>query len=83
MYTTFLLNRRNPFNLVSKGEDKTGYSPSIASDRPTTAPNRRSVRFADQLGIDLDGSITDKRPITAPEVKQYTGERKKRIRIGF
>ena len=48
------------------------YSPSAGTskDRPTTAPNRRSVRFADELGFDdLDMSFPDStsRPSTAPE----------------
>ena len=59
-----------------KNEEKSlgGYSPSIASsDRPTTAPHRRSVTFADQLGDDIFG--TSSRPISAPEAQQ--GRKKK------
>ena len=54
-----------------KNEDVTfgGYSPSVgeAKERPLTAPNKRSVRFADELGLDgLDLSLNDSRPSTAP-----------------
>ena len=42
------------------------YSPSVGG-RPTTAPNKRSVRFADELGFDdLDASQNESRPSSAP-----------------
>lgn len=63
-------NHENP---VTASPDKEmqfgGYSPSVggAKERPTTAPNKRSVRFADELGFDeLDFSLNDSRPSTAP-----------------
>ena len=46
-----------------------GYSPSVggAMERPISAPSKRSVRFADELGFDeLDLSLNDSRPSTAP-----------------
>ena len=57
-----------------------GYSPSVggANERPITAPSRRSVRFADELGFDeLDFSLNDSRPSTAPE----SGQTKKPNRL--
>ncbi|XP_065065878.1 fas-binding factor 1-like isoform X1 [Rhopilema esculentum] len=45
-----------------------GYSPSVGVTRPTTAPNKRSVRFADELGFDeLDFSFSESRPSSAPD----------------
>ena len=36
-------------------------------ERPISAPSKRSVRFADELGFDeLDLSLNDSRPSTAP-----------------
>ena len=50
-----------------------GYAPSLGggSGRPTTAPNKRSVSFADDLGFDEgdDDGIMSQRPKTAPPAK--------------
>lgn len=49
------------------------YAPSVGgnnNNRPTTAPDRRSVHFADDLGLDLNDDSADGRPSTAPEKKK-------------
>jgi len=48
-----------------------GYSPSASlnDNRPITAPNSRAVRFADELGLDLNDSLS--RPSTAPNTNRY------------
>ena len=59
-----------------------GYSPSIGSDdRPLTAPTSRGVRFADELGLDLDDSLT--RPTSAPQQKQSKSNLKTRDSISL
>ena len=59
-----------------------GYSPSIGSgDRPLTAPTSRGVRFADELGLDLDDSLT--RPTSAPQQKQNKSNLKNRDSISL
>ncbi|XP_066919700.1 fas-binding factor 1 homolog [Clytia hemisphaerica] len=46
-----------------------GYAPTVgAGERPTTAPDKRSVRFADDLGLDLNDE-KESRPKTAPSRK--------------
>lgn len=52
-----------------------GYTPSVGGtkERPTTAPSRRTVRFADELGFDeLDVSLNESRPSTAPGSRRST-----------
>ena len=59
-----------------------GYSPSIGSDdRPLTAPTSRGVRFADELGLDLDDSLT--RPTSAPQQKQNKSNLKNRDSVSL
>lgn len=38
-------------------------------DRPTTAPNARAVRFADELGLEINDDEDETRPSTAPTKK--------------
>lgn len=56
-----------------------GYTPSVGSgnNRPTTAPSSRSVRFADDLGLELDDSFSATRPSSAPEKKKSLRNRNK------
>ena len=61
-----------------------GYAPSLSGGgdgRPTTAPDKRSVRFADDLGFDInDNDYADKmlsqqrRPKTAPATNNTTSD---------
>ena len=49
-----------------------GYMPSSGNSRPSTAPNKRSVHFADELGLD-GGDFPSEgkgRPTTAPSRNQ-------------
>ena len=69
-----------------------GYSPSIGGStptdgrgRPTTAPNRRAVRFADELGLDDNDflSSSDNRPRSAPNNPRSRPGATKRLNKSF
>ena len=81
-----IINNELCFDSVQEEDDMQfgGYAPSLgggSDGRPTTAPDKRSVRFADDLGFDInDNDDADKllsqqsRPKTAPAKNNTTSD---------
>ena len=81
-----IINNELCFDSVQEEDDMQfgGYAPSLGGGgdgRPTTAPDKRSVRFADDLGFDInDNDDADKllsqqsRPKTAPAKNNTTSD---------
>ena len=70
------------FDLAQQEDDMLfgGYAPSLGGGRPTTAPDKRSVRFADDIGFDvndndeMDKMLSQRRPKTAPAKNNMTSD---------
>lgn len=68
------------------------YTPSAAAGsgrsrvgmaRPDTAPGKRSVRFADELGLGDDIAMSSDRPATAPSEREKGGNRRRGLDLGL
>lgn len=51
--------------------------------RPDTAPGKRSVRFADDLGLGDDVAPASDRPATAPSDRENGGNRRRGLDLGL